>query len=135
MCFSRVRGFTNWIRLLLDDNKAVFEYEVKFEPQCDTQNLRFVLMNRLQDRIGFVKSFDGSMLWLPKMLPQEVCKDNVLCRCLRYDNSCLNLLQAVLSSNGTSTGNKWRVGEHVKRCIAVNGGREVSWETEIKMEG
>lgn len=69
----RFPASTNWIRLSLDANKAVFEYEVKFEPPIDILNLRFSLVNSLREKIGIVKSFDGHGLWLPYMLPHEVC--------------------------------------------------------------
>ncbi|CAL4094922.1 unnamed protein product, partial [Meganyctiphanes norvegica] len=62
----------NWIRLSLEPNKAVFEYEVKFDPQVDALNLRFKLLNSQMDKLGNTKSFDGAKLWLPIHLPKEV---------------------------------------------------------------
>ncbi|XP_042240519.1 piwi-like protein Ago3 [Homarus americanus] len=68
---TKLPFLSNWIRLSLKENKAVFEYEVKFVPQVDARNLRFRLLNSMRDKIGSVKSFDGSLLWLPIMLPNK----------------------------------------------------------------
>ncbi|XP_071550552.1 piwi-like protein Ago3 [Panulirus ornatus] len=62
----------NWIRLSLEPDKAVFEYEVKFDPQIEALNLRFQLLNSVRDNIGSVKSFDGVSLWLPIKLHREI---------------------------------------------------------------
>ncbi|XP_069194478.1 piwi-like protein Ago3 isoform X2 [Procambarus clarkii] len=69
---TKFSAMTNWIRLSIEENKAVFEYEVKFEPPIDALNLRFRLLNSIKDEIGSVKSFDGSILWLPIKLPNEI---------------------------------------------------------------
>lgn len=37
----KIGAFTNYIRLDLDPDKGVFEYEVRFEPQIHDRNLRF----------------------------------------------------------------------------------------------
>ncbi|XP_063613916.1 piwi-like protein Ago3 [Penaeus indicus] len=63
---------SSWIRLSVNPEKAVFEYEVKFEPQVDARNLRFHLLNTQREKLGSVKSFDGVMLWLPAHLPSEI---------------------------------------------------------------
>ncbi|XP_069944367.1 piwi-like protein Ago3 isoform X2 [Cherax quadricarinatus] len=69
---AKLSAMCNWIRLHCEENKSVFEYEVKFEPQIEILNLRFRLFDTLRDKIGSVKSFDGTTLWLPFRLPTEV---------------------------------------------------------------
>lgn len=69
---NRFPASANWIRLNLETNKAVFEYEVKFDPQVDALKHRFQLLNSQMDRLGNTKSFDGAKLWLPIELPREV---------------------------------------------------------------
>ena len=46
----------NWIRLNLEPNKAVLEYDVRPEPQVDALNHRFKLLNSQMDRLGNTKS-------------------------------------------------------------------------------
>ncbi|KAK7067292.1 Piwi-like protein 2 [Halocaridina rubra] len=69
---SKFAGSTNWIYLSQDPNRAVFEYEVKFDPEIDATNVRFRLLNSVRENIGSTKSFDGSILWLPTELPNKV---------------------------------------------------------------
>lgn len=68
----RFSGTGNWIRLSREENKAVFQYEVKFEPQVDALKVRFHLLNTFKEQLGSAKTFDGSMLWLPVRLSKEV---------------------------------------------------------------
>lgn len=70
--YIRFSATSSWIRLSVNPEKAVFEYEVKFEPQVDARNLRFHLLGTQREKLGSVKSFDGVMLWLPAHLPSEV---------------------------------------------------------------
>lgn len=68
----RFSGTGNWIRLSREENMAIFQYEVKFEPQIDALKVRFHLLNTFKEKLGSAKTFDGSMLWLPVRLPKEV---------------------------------------------------------------
>ncbi|XP_064121148.1 protein argonaute-3-like isoform X1 [Macrobrachium nipponense] len=69
---AKFSGYANWIPLSLKSNMAVFEYEVKFQPSIDARNLRFRILNSQKDKLGSVKSFDGTKLWLPIKLPNEI---------------------------------------------------------------
>lgn len=53
-----------------DPNKGVFEYEVRFSPAIHSTQLRYKLLNQHRDTIGFTKTFDGSVLYLPFQLPE-----------------------------------------------------------------
>lgn len=77
MITFRFSGTGNWIRLSQDVDKAIFQYEVKFEPQVDALNDRFSLLKTFKDQLGSTKSFDGNMLLLPIKLPKEVCISNM----------------------------------------------------------
>ncbi|XP_076054688.1 argonaute 3 [Oratosquilla oratoria] len=63
---------SNWIQLSRVSNKAMYEYEVKFDPQIDAKNVRFRLLNSQAEALGSVKSFDGVKLWLPIRLQREI---------------------------------------------------------------
>ncbi|XP_045133074.1 piwi-like protein Ago3 [Portunus trituberculatus] len=69
---TKFSGTGNWIRLSQKEDKAVFQYEVKFEPQVDALNIRFGLLNTFKEQLGSAKTFDGNMLWLPIRLPKEI---------------------------------------------------------------
>ncbi|KAK3859535.1 hypothetical protein Pcinc_034359 [Petrolisthes cinctipes] len=68
----RFSALTNYIRLNLDENKAVFEYEVKFDPDVDAINLRHRFVSLFKDQLSTAKTFDGVTLWLPIRLPNEI---------------------------------------------------------------
>lgn len=59
----------NYIRLKTDPNKGVFEYEVRYSPAIHSMQLRYKLLNQHRDIIGNTKTFDGSILYLPMLLP------------------------------------------------------------------
>ncbi|KAF2362480.1 PAZ domain, partial [Trinorchestia longiramus] len=68
---GRFNGTCNWLRLLVDTKKTVYEYAVFFEPDIDARNLRFQLLSNLKDQLGNTKSFDGARLWLPERLKDK----------------------------------------------------------------
>jgi len=50
----------------------VYQYHVDFRPPVDSKGMRFRFMHEHADVIGNVKAFDGSILFLPIKLPQQV---------------------------------------------------------------
>jgi aubergine-like protein len=60
------------VRLTVEPGKAVYEYEVRFEPELDSRGLRNKLLNEHRKELGEAKTFDGVTLYLPIQLPQEV---------------------------------------------------------------
>ncbi|KAG4079836.1 hypothetical protein HA402_014967 [Bradysia odoriphaga] len=61
----------NYIRLNTDPDKGVFEYEVRFAPAIHSLQLRYKLLNQHRDTIGNTRTFDGSVLYLPFLLPDS----------------------------------------------------------------
>ena len=57
----------------VDPDKGVFEYEVCFEPEIDSKDFRFKLLNQHKDVLGLARTFDGVTLYLPFLLPNSVC--------------------------------------------------------------
>lgn len=60
------------MRLKVEPGKGVYEYEVRFEPQMDCKRMRNKLLYECRDRLGETRTFDGSTLYLPYQLPEEV---------------------------------------------------------------
>ena len=60
------------MRVNVKPDKGVFEYEVRFEPQMDSKDFRFKLLNQHQSTLGPAKTFDGVTLYLPFTLPSQV---------------------------------------------------------------
>lgn len=63
----------NFIRLNFKEN-CVYEYEVKYEPDQDYKGLRFKLLNEHSKKLFDVHTFDGTTLYLPSSLQEEVTK-------------------------------------------------------------
>jgi len=61
----------NYLKLMVEEGKGVFEYEVRFSPNVDNRDQRFRLVNQQREVIGGVKVFDGTKLFLPKMLNEK----------------------------------------------------------------
>ncbi|XP_073961880.1 piwi-like protein Ago3 isoform X1 [Choristoneura fumiferana] len=62
----------NFVRLNFEEN-SVFEYEVVFDPDQDYKHLRFKLLNE-HNAFFKQKTFDGTTLYVPHMLPPEALK-------------------------------------------------------------
>jgi len=56
----------------VEPGKGVCEYEVRFEPQVDSKGIRNKLLNECCDRLGETRTFDGTTLYLPFQLQDEV---------------------------------------------------------------
>lgn len=65
-------ALTNFIKLETENDKGVFEYEVRFEPAAHANQLRFNLLSQQKPVIGETKTFDGVKLCLPIQLPDRV---------------------------------------------------------------
>ncbi|KAH8411141.1 hypothetical protein KR222_004826 [Zaprionus bogoriensis] len=58
----------NYIELKSEASKGVYLYEVSFHPPVDSTQLRIKYLNEHKHKIGGVKIFDGSTLYLPILL-------------------------------------------------------------------
>lgn len=63
---------TNFLELGFDSNKGVFYYEVRFSPDVHSKNLREKLLNQQKEVIGNTRTFDGTTLYLPIKLPNQI---------------------------------------------------------------
>ncbi|KAJ9591964.1 hypothetical protein L9F63_001476, partial [Diploptera punctata] len=68
---KEVPATANYIRLFLEPGKGVFEYEVRFQPEVDSQSIRFKMLGQHLDALGGTKTFDGVILYLPIKLQNE----------------------------------------------------------------
>uniref|UniRef100_A0A8C8ACH3 Piwi-like protein 2 n=1 Tax=Otus sunia TaxID=257818 RepID=A0A8C8ACH3_9STRI len=55
-------------------NEAVYQYHVTFSPEVECRNARFAMLKEHQAVTGDVTAFDGSILYLPILLPQVSVK-------------------------------------------------------------
>jgi hypothetical protein len=69
--FFRTQLSSNYIRIKLEEDKGIYEYRVDFHPPVDAKSARFFLVNEHRDKFP-VKTFDGTLLYLPKLLPDKV---------------------------------------------------------------
>ncbi|XP_018335086.1 piwi-like protein Ago3 [Agrilus planipennis] len=70
---SSVNITANYIRLSVEAERGVFEYDLRFEPQIDSKGLRVRILNMHMPKMGGVKVFDGgSCLYLPIKLPEVI---------------------------------------------------------------
>lgn len=56
---------------MFEKDKGIYEYSVNFYPEVDAKPARFALLNQHIDKFP-TKTFDGTSLFLPKMLPKKV---------------------------------------------------------------
>lgn len=71
---KKIGALTNYIRIQIDPEKGVFEYEVRFAPAIHAAPVRFKLLNQHRELIGNTKTFDGVTLFLPMKLPEKITK-------------------------------------------------------------
>lgn len=69
---ERIPATANYVRLAVQPDKGVFEYEVRFTPTLDSKIIRSKILNSHSESIGRCKTFDGVTLYLPMKLPEEV---------------------------------------------------------------
>uniref|UniRef100_A0A8B9BPT5 Piwi-like protein 2 n=1 Tax=Anser brachyrhynchus TaxID=132585 RepID=A0A8B9BPT5_9AVES len=53
-------------------NEAVYQYHVTFSPEVECRSTRFAMLKEQRSVTGDVTAFDGSILYLPILLPQSV---------------------------------------------------------------
>ncbi|XP_065507718.1 piwi-like protein 2 [Caloenas nicobarica] len=53
-------------------NEAVYQYHVTFSPEVECRSMRFAMLKEHREVTGDVTAFDGSILFLPILLPQTV---------------------------------------------------------------
>ncbi|XP_021238819.1 piwi-like protein 2 [Numida meleagris] len=53
-------------------NDAVYQYHVTFSPEVECRSMRFAMLKEQRAVTGDVTAFDGSILFLPILLPQSV---------------------------------------------------------------
>lgn len=56
----------------ISKHSAVYQYHVTYEPAIDSKNFRHNLLNQNRETIGKTKAFDGTMLFLPKRLEENI---------------------------------------------------------------
>ncbi|XP_034240768.1 piwi-like protein Ago3 isoform X2 [Thrips palmi] len=66
-----IKASANFVRLGCEPGKGFFEYEVRFNPECDSKQICFRILNSVSDAFGRVKNFDGVVLYLPIKLPEQ----------------------------------------------------------------
>lgn len=69
---KKINASANYVRLACEVGKGYFEYEVKFDPECDSRNMCFRLLNSCSESYGRVKNFDGHVLYLPIKLENTI---------------------------------------------------------------
>lgn len=67
----------NYIKLLTDPDKGVFEYLVDFQPAIASRNIRCKLLSKIRNVIGETRTFDGVTLYLPIKLPDKITTSTV----------------------------------------------------------
>eukprot|EP00092_Neocalanus_flemingeri_P023338 GFUD01025304.1.p1 GENE.GFUD01025304.1~~GFUD01025304.1.p1 ORF type:complete len:970 (+),score=314.12 GFUD01025304.1:89-2998(+) len=67
-----VKLTANYVRLEMEGEKGMYEYEVKFNPLVDSRDERFKLVGQQRELFGPTKTFDGICLYLPHQLDQVV---------------------------------------------------------------
>lgn len=68
------QAVTNCIRINCEADTGVFEYEVRFLPQVDSMNFRSLYMRQHVELLGNARTFDGTVLYLPKRLPDDITR-------------------------------------------------------------
>ncbi|XP_028133641.1 piwi-like protein Ago3 [Diabrotica virgifera virgifera] len=64
-----LRLSVNYIKLELAQDRGVYEYEIKFNPELDAKNKRFRAANQVIKQLGMAKVFDGgNTLYLPQQI-------------------------------------------------------------------
>lgn len=69
---SRCEVVANYVRLNIDPDKGIFEYEVRFDPSIDGRDMRVKLLNQHKETLGPSRTFDGVTLYLPHQMPDRV---------------------------------------------------------------
>lgn len=65
---------TNSITLHCEPESGVYEYEVRFKPEVDNMKFRPKYLNQHKEVLGDARTFDGTLLYMPKLLPDTITK-------------------------------------------------------------
>ncbi|CAG5135544.1 unnamed protein product [Candidula unifasciata] len=85
---SKIELVTNYFRVTLPSEFKIWQYHVNFNPEVESIRVKYALIANLDLVIGTVKCFDGGILYLCKMLPNEVTE----CFATRsYDNAVIKI--------------------------------------------
>ena len=69
----RIILMSNHLVLKNRPGKAIYQYNVGYNPPIESKRLRFILLRDHQDSLlGNAKVFDGMVMYLPHKLPNEV---------------------------------------------------------------
>ncbi|EGI70106.1 PREDICTED: protein argonaute-3 [Acromyrmex echinatior] len=68
----KIEAYCNYVDLILEPGKGLFQYEIKFSPNIDSIGLRRKLLNQHSVALGRTRIFDGTLLYLPIKLSQNV---------------------------------------------------------------
>lgn len=60
-----VPASANYIKLILEPGRGVYEYEVRFEPTIDARSAKFKMLSSIIAEYSKAKTFDGTVLYLP----------------------------------------------------------------------
>nr|XP_023021942.1 piwi-like protein Ago3 [Leptinotarsa decemlineata] len=70
---KQIKVSANYIKLHLEKDCGVYEYEVRFNPDIDAKNRRIRAVNQIKQKLGPAKVFDGgSVLYLPQKITDTV---------------------------------------------------------------
>lgn len=70
---KQIKLTANYLKLHIQENMGVFEYDVSFDRIVDSKNIRIKILNANLQKLGGVKSFDGgTCLYLPIKLPDTI---------------------------------------------------------------
>lgn len=75
-CYSgtKIQALTNCVKLEIEPDRGVYEYEVRFEPNVHSVHIRFKLLIQHENVVGRVRTFDGALLCLPIKLDERVTR-------------------------------------------------------------
>lgn len=62
----------NYIPIICEPNLSIYEYDVRFEPNIHSNMIRRSLLANVIKPVMPVFTFDGTTLYLPRQLPEEV---------------------------------------------------------------
>ncbi|BFZ18411.1 hypothetical protein BsWGS_21450 [Bradybaena similaris] len=83
-----VELLTNYFEVTLPSEFKIWQYHVNFNPEVESVRVKFALIANLELVTGAVKCFDGGILYLCKLLPNEVTE----CFATRsYDNAVIKI--------------------------------------------
>uniref|UniRef100_A0A8V0ZVE7 Piwi-like protein 1 n=1 Tax=Gallus gallus TaxID=9031 RepID=A0A8V0ZVE7_CHICK len=69
---AMIKLIANFFRLTSRPQWALYQYHVDYNPEMEARRLRSGLLFQHEDLIGKTHAFDGSILFLPKRLPNKV---------------------------------------------------------------